>query len=341
MSPARLRKFFVVLVGVVVLAAALAWGLALALAATPARGEPYQLVNAWPRLAPGLELGQVAGVGVNSAGQVYVFRRADRDWHGEPLGPEPIAAPTLLVFDGESGALLEEWGAGVFVMPHGLTVDAQDNLWLTDVGLHQVFKYDRAGTRLLALGEAGVPGDDEAHFNLPTDVAVAPDGSFYVSDGYGNARIVRFAADGTRLGEWGQFGSDPGQFDTPHSLALDADGRVYVADRGNARLQVFDSAGNFLAAWSGRHLGRPWAVRVAPDGTVYVVDGGDQPEFFPDRARLLKLDPTGRVLASFGSHGDGPGQFIWPHTLALGPGGTLYIGEVSTGQRIQKFAPGP
>lgn len=339
MLRSRLGKWLVVVViGVAVNAAAI-WGLALAFSATPARGEPYELVSDWPRLPAGLVLGQVPGVGVDSAGQVFVFRRADRVWQGEALGLDTIAAPAVLVFDGESGGLVGQWGAGTFVMPHGLTVDAQDNLWLTDVGLHQVFKYDRAGQQLLALGEAGVPGSDEAHFNQPTDVAVAPDGSFYVSDGYGNARIVHFAADGTRLGEWGAFGSGPGEFDTPHGLALDAEGRLYVADRGNARLQVFDSAGNYLTAWAGRHLGRPWAVRVGADGAVYVVDGGDQPLFFPDRARLLKLDPAGQVLASFGAFGDAPGQFIWPHTLAWGPGGALYVGEVSTGMRVQKFVP--
>lgn len=340
MPRSRLGKWLAVVAVVVVVNAAVIWGLARAFGAADPSGEPFRLVNAWPQLPAGLVLGQVSGVGVDSAGQVYVFRRAERVWQGEALGRETIAAPAVLVFDGESGALTAQWGAGTFVMPHGLTVDVQDNLWLTDVGLHQVFKYDRTGRQLLALGEAGVAGDDDAHFNQPTDVAVAPDGSFYVSDGYGNARIVHFAADGTRLSEWGTLGSGPGEFDTPHGLALDGDGRLYVADRGNARLQVFDSAGNYLTAWAGRHLGRPWAVRVGADGAVYVVDGGDQPQFFPDRARLNKLDAAGNVLASFGAFGDAPGQFIWPHTLALGPGGALYVGEVSTGMRVQKFVPG-
>jgi peptidylamidoglycolate lyase len=336
----RLRTWLLALPVAAVLGAAVVWGVALRLSATPARGEPYHLVAGWPQLPAGLALGQVAGVGVDSAGQVYIFRRADRDWHGEPLSLDPIAAPAVLVFDGATGAQTAEWGASTFVMPHGLTVDARDHLWLTDVGLHQVFEYDTGGHLLLALGEAGVPGDDLAHFNQPTDVAVAPDGSFYVSDGYGNARVVHFAADGTPLGSWGTHGSGPGQFDTPHSVALDAHGHVYVADRGNARLQIFDGAGHYLDAWSGRDLGRPWAVRIGAGGAVYVVDGGDQPQYFPDRARLLKLDAKGQVLASFGAYGDGPGQFIWPHTLALGPAGVLYVGEVSTGMRVQKFAPG-
>jgi peptidylamidoglycolate lyase len=183
-----------------------------------------------------------------------------------------------------------------------------------------------------------VPGDDTTHFNMPTDVAVAPDGSIYVSDGYGNNRIIKFSPEGHFLAEWGSQGTEPGQFDLPHSLALDAQGHVYVADRGNARLQIFDETGQFITAWQGDHLGRPWAVRIGPDGSVYVVDGGDQPVWFPDRARILKLDAAGNLLASFGSYGQEPGQFTWPHAIALAPDETLYIGEVSTGMRVQKFS---
>jgi peptidylamidoglycolate lyase len=222
-------------------------------------------------------------------------------------------------------------------MPHGLTIDAEDNLWLTDVGLHQVFKFDPSGNLLMILGERGVSGNDAAHFNLPTDVAVAPDGSFYVSDGYGNSRIVRYSPEGEFLDEWGAKGTAPGQFDVPHGLALDAQGRVYVADRGNARLQIFDGTGKFLAEWKGAQLGRPWAVRIGTDGSVYVVDGGDQPVLFPDRARILKFDASGNLLAWFGSYGQEPGQFTWPHAIALAPNDALYVGEVSTGMRVQKF----
>lgn len=179
--------------------------------------------------------------------------------------------------------------------------------------------------------------DDPAHFDQPTDVAVAPDGSFFVSDGYGNSRVVRFSPDGQYLGEWGTAGGGPGQFDTPHAIALDAQGMVFVADRGNARLQIFDGEGEFMAEWKGRRLGRPWAVRLDRDGSVYVVDGGDQPEILPDRARILKLDPNGDVLASFGAYGQEPGRFTWPHTIAIGPDGAIYVGEVSTGMRLQKF----
>ena len=125
--------------------------------------------------------------------------------------------------------------------------------------------------------------------------------------------------------------------DVPHSIALDSHGQVYVADRGNARLQIFDEAGQFVAEWKGKSLGRPWAVRISPSGDLFIIDGGDQAEFWPDRARVLKLDPEGQILAALGSYGNAHGQFVWPHALALGSDETLYVGEVATGMRIRKF----
>lgn len=333
------RKLLLIIPLLLILNLGLAW-VTLKILATPApSGQPYHLITNWPQLPEGMALGQVSGVAVDSQGQVFVFHRADRVWQGENFGLDKISAPTVAVLDGESGELISQWGADTFVIPHSLTIDQDDNLWLTDVGLHQVFKFDRAGHLLLVLGEPGVPGTDETHFNMPTDVAVATDGSFYVSDGYGNARVIHFSAAGEFLQQWGTAGDGPGQFSVPHGLALDAQGQVYVADRGNARLQIFTAEGEWLATWASREIGRPWTVRLGPDGAVYVVDGGDQREFWPDRGRILKLDTSGNVLAAFGAYGAEPGQFIWPHTLALAPDGSLYVGEVATGMRVQKFSP--
>jgi peptidylamidoglycolate lyase len=315
----------------------LIWAVAKYIATPPPTGEAYRPVPDWPRLPDGIEIGQVGGIGVDSHGDIFVFHRAERVWEGEEIALELISSPTLLILDAETGNLLESWGADMFVMPHGLTIDSEDNLWLTDVGLHQVFKFDRAGNLLMVLGERGVAGEDSAHFNMPTDVAVAPDGSLYVSDGYRNSRVIKFSADGNYITSWGSYGKGPGDFDVPHSIAIDSEGRIYVADRGNARLQIFDSNGKFLTEWKSRSLGRPWAVRISPTGGLFIIDGGDQAEFWPDRARILKLDSGGRILASFGSYGDAPGQFVWPHAIALGPDDTLYVGEVATGMRIQKF----
>lgn len=298
----------------------------------------YAVVPDWPRLPDGLVLGQVTGVDVDSQGRVFVFARRGKVWDADPIDPTPIAEPTVYTFDGESGELLSFWGENRFVMPHGLTIDHEDNIWLTDVGLHQVYQFDHDGNLLLTLGEAGVPGNDAVHFNRPTDVAVAADGSFYVSDGYENSRIIKFAADGRYLFEWGSAGAAVGEFDLPHSLAV-AD-RIYVADRDNTRVQIFDENGNFLKSWQDQwQIGRPWAVRVDDNGFVYIVDGGDQNRWLPDRARILKLTPEGEIIARFGNYGRQPGHFIWPHAIAIGSDGAVYVAEVGSGQRVQKLIP--
>ena len=315
------------------------WGVRKIQVSPPPQGQTYQVVRDWPQLPVGVILGQVSGIDLDSKGNIYVFHRAGRIWSGEDVGLEVIPAPTLFILDGESGRLIESRGADMFVLPHGLTIDQNDNLWLTDVGLHQIFKFDSNGNLLMTLGERGIKGADESHFNQPTDVAVAADGSFYVSDGYGNSRIVKFSPEGNFLMSWGSAGNGPSQFNTPHSIALDAFGNVYVADRGNARLQIFSPDGIFIKEWQGAEFGRPWAVRIDTSGNVYIVDGGDQSTLLPDRARILKFDADGVILASFGSSGTAPGEFIWPHTIALGNNGELYVGEVSTGMRIQKFVP--
>lgn len=299
--------------------------------------DSYQVVHGWPNLPDDIVLGQVSGVDVDSHDHVFVFRRAENSWLSGSFDPQPIASPTVMIFDGTTGELLSSWGEGMFVMPHGLTVDREDNIWLTDVGLHQVFKFDPSGKLLLTVGERGVPGLDGSHFNRPTDVAVASDGSFYVSDGYINSRVAKFSPEGRFLFEWGTKGKGPAEFDLPHSVALDSSGRVYVADRSNARVQIFDSDGRYLTEWKGPEFGRPWAVRVGPDGYVYVVDGGDHPDTPPDRARVLKVDLNGEIIDSFGSFGDNDGQFMWPHDIAVAKDGAVYVGEVSTGTRVQKF----
>ncbi len=285
-------------------------------------------------------LGGVAGVGVDSRGNVFVFHRGSRIWPASgALAITPIAEATVAVFDGKSGVLLEEWGAGRFAMPHGLTVDREDNVWLTDVALQQVFKCSHDGRPLLTLGERGVAGKDRSHFDLPTGVAVARDGTFYVSDGYGNTRVLKFAPDGTFLSEWGTAGSGPGQFDLPHGIALDASGKVYVADRSNARVEIFDGAGKYLGEWKGPSLGRPYDIAIAVDGTAFVADGGDQPDSPPDRSAVVVVRPDGSVAQRFGRFGNYDGQFAIAHDIAVAGDGSVYVGDV-TGRRVQKFVRG-
>jgi len=316
--------------------------LASALGGTIATGAPsrHHVVHGWPVVPDGEVMGWVvSGVGVGSRGDVFVLHRAGREWpdSGE-LDLRPIARPTVLVFDGHTGSLLSSWGANQFAMPHGLTVGPDDNVWITDVALQQVYKFSHDGRLLLTIGERGVAGADASHFDRPTKVAVATDGSFYVSDGYRNSRVVKFAPDGRFLREWGTRGTGPGQFDLPHGIAVDARGRVYVADRGNARVQVFDDTGRYLAEWKGAELGRPFDVAIGTGGTVVIADGGDIPKEPPDRAAVVVARPDGTVVERFARFGVYDGELYRAHAVAVAPDGSIYVGDANG--RVQKFVDG-
>jgi peptidylamidoglycolate lyase len=286
-------------------------------------------------LPVGETLGAVSGVDVDAQNHVYVFHRSGRQWpENDVLDLAPIARPTITVFEGDTGKIVKRFGDNLFAMPHGLTVDRKGSLWLTDVALQQVFKYSRDGTLQLTLGERGVPGNDTRHFNRPTGVAVAADGSFYLSDGYLNTRVMKFARDGRFLFQWGTPGSGPGQFDLPHGIAL-ASRRIYVADRSNARVQIFDTDGSYVDQWKNRELGRPYAIAFDKDGRSFIADGGDQPKLPPDRSALVIRDANG-AETRVGRYGNYDGEFEMAHDIATGPDGAVYVGDI-TGGRIQKF----
>jgi peptidylamidoglycolate lyase len=157
-----------------------------------ALSSTYELVKDWPQLPPGISLGNPTGMSLDTNQNLVVFHRADRTWPLLTSMPDkPIACKTVLIINKDNGTLINSWGADEFIMPHGLTVDRENNIWVTDVGLHQVFKFSHEGKLLFKLGEAGIAGHDSAHFNKPTAVAIAKDGSFYVSDGYGNSRVIK------------------------------------------------------------------------------------------------------------------------------------------------------
>lgn len=309
--------------------------------------QPYEVTHGWPQLPDGRILGQATGVDVDSKGNVFVFHRARRFWSTESA-PALIPDPTIEMFEGVSGKHLRSWGANLFVMPHGLTIDSQDNVWVTDVRLHQVFKFSPDGKLLLTLGEARVPGTDRMHFDQPTDVAVLPNGSFYVSDGYGNARVVKFNAAGRYQLEWGRKGTGPGEFDLPHAIDVDSRGHVYVADRANGRIQVFDGSGRFFAQWRSADLGRPFSIAISGDRAV-VVDGGDQSVCSVDpfqagssecgrldRSGGAEVDMSGRVVTRFGRFGNYDGQFRVAHDVAVANDGSIFVVDVG-GQRVQRF----
>ncbi len=300
---ARTRKHFLM---------CLALSAALAAAARAADPFPdYRPVPDWAKPPAGLKLGPVSAVATDATDNVFVFHR----------GRQPV-----LVFD-RDGRFLRSWGDDYLKTPHGLRIDRDGFVWVTDIGNHQVMKFDANGRLLLTLGQKGKPGDTPDRFDRPTDVAVAPSGEFYVSDGYGNSRVVKFSRDGKFLTQWGKKGTGPGEFNLPHAICLDAQGKVYVADRENNRVQVFDAGGKFLTQWT--EAGAPFGLFLAGD-RMFVADG---------RANWVKvLDLTGRPLGRFGEAGRGPGQFDLPHMLCVDAHGAVYVAEVN-GQRVQKFVP--
>src|SRR5437868_1264434 len=310
---------------------------AISTAAQQKSSEPYVVVHGWPVLPDGMVLGQVSGVAVDSHNHVFVFHRAENSWAADKT--QPIVSPTILCFDGASGKLLSSWGERRFLEPHGLRVDAHDNVWVTDRALQQVFEFSHDGKLLFTIGTERVAGVDATHFDKPTDIAFASDGSIYISDGYGNNRVAKFSSEGKFLFDWGHKGQGPGAFDLPHSVAVDAQGNVYVADRSNARIQVFDASGKFLKVWKSSELGRPWSLTIGPDNLLYVVDGGDLKPTGPDRGQLLKIELSGKIVAKWSRFGNYDGQIYWGHDVAVGKDGAVYVGDVYHGMRVQKFVP--
>jgi peptidylamidoglycolate lyase len=248
-----------------------------------------------------------------------------------------IPEKTILLVDRESGTILKSWGDNLFIMPHGLTVDKDNNVWVTDAGLHQVFKFSHEGTLLMKLGEAKVPGNDQTHFNRPTDVTVAKDGSFYVSDGYGNSRIIKFSSDGKYLFEWGKKGNKEGEFNIPHSIDLDANGNVYVADRENSRIQVFDSTGKFLKQYSNKNFGNICSVTVdKSDEKIFAIDDLTFLKIKHRGSDIFTIDTAGIVQTLFGRSGFYDGQVCWYHDITVDNQQNIYVGDI-LGNKIQKF----
>lgn len=282
----------------------------------------YEVVHGWPQLPAGYAFGKVSGIGIDSHNHVFVFHRSE---------------PPVMCFEGATGKLVQRWGEGMIKEAHGLAIDREDNVWLTDLTLHQVFKFSHDGKLLITLGTREEPGLDGRHFNEPTDVAFAPSGEIYVSDGYGNSRVAKFSPDGKFLMDFGHKGSGEGEFDLPHGITVDAGGRVYVADRNNERVQVFDANGRFITQWRNTEIGRPWDIYAAPDGLFYLMDGGDLNPAPPDRGRVNILTREGKKLGEFGSFGSYDGQFYWGHAVAVAKNGDAYATDVHLGMRAQKF----
>jgi hypothetical protein len=265
--------------------------LLLALALLGAQGDvkpindlpnPFRTVRDWGKPPGGIPWAAVTAVEIAKDGGIYVIHRCSANsCAGRP-------EPPILKFD-KSGKLLKSWGEGMFVFPHGATVDAEGNLWVTDQQTQngkgaQVFKFNPDGKVLMTLGKAGVANAEPGLFDEPTDVLVAPNGNIFVTEGHsggtpGNHRVSKFSKDGKFIKAWGKLGSGDNELDSPHTIAMDSRGRLFVGDRGNNRIQIFDQDGKYLDTW--KQFARPSGITITRDDTIYVADseswGPDQP----------------------------------------------------------------
>jgi DNA-binding beta-propeller fold protein YncE len=259
-------------------------------------------------LPAGWKLGRVSAVAVDSTGNVYVAQR----------GPK---ADPIIVFDSR-GKFLRSWGKGIFGSAHGLRIDKNDDVFVTDTATHQVTKFTKEGTVVFTLGKKDVGGNDQSTFNRPTDVAFASNGDFYVSDGYGNSRVVRFSPLGKYLMQWGKPGRGPGEFQVPHTLQVDSKGQVYVSDRENNRIQIFDSNGKFIKQWN--HLGATQGMVIRPGDEMWILTHRDNIEnltYDTLAGRIMHIDiATGKVLGSMESPG---------HSLAAGSNGHFFVASLT------------
>lgn len=298
----------------------------------------YELVKNWLDLPKELKLGNPTGISIDTNQNIVIFHRVDREWSLFGSMPEnPIESKTILIIDKDNGKLITSWGDNLFIMPHGLTVDHENNIWVTDVGLHQVFKFSHSGELLLKIGEAKVKGNDSLHFNKPTDIAVTDDGSFYVSDGYGNSRVIKFSATGKYLFEWGKKGNKEGEFNIPHGISLDGNGNVYVADRENNRIQIFDPNGKFIKQFADHTFGAICAV--AFDKTQSKLFAVDDFTFLKIKHRgsdIFVFDTIGKVQTRFGRSGFYQGNTYWYHDVAVDEEENIYVGDI-LGNIVQKF----
>src|SRR5688572_839059 len=270
-------------------------------------------------LPAGVTMNATASVAFDAAGNMIVLTRSMEAFYE---------------FD-PNGVFVRSYGGNLFTRAHGIKVDAQGNIWATDVGGHAVYKVDRAGKLLLTLGTKGEAGEwNEAagsrKLTQPTDVAIAANGDVFVSQGHtpganGDARVLKFDKDGRFLAQWGGKGSEPGKFQVAHGLDIDPQGNLWVADRENQRIQVFTPTGTFVREM--KFAGLPCSIAIGPR-QAFMVNGF--------AGQIVQMDLTGKVLAVTGKPGKGPGAFGEAHVMAMSPKGEIYVAD-SVNATLQKF----
>ena len=291
----------------------------------------FEVVEGWEKLPEGWSFVEVAGVATDSRDRVYAFNR----------GEHP-----MIVFDAD-GNFLDAWGEGVFANPHGIHIGPDDRIYAADNVDHTVRIFTPDGQLLQTLGEENKPSDTGfvagktpvqfggGPFNRVTNVALSSGGELFVADGYGNARVHAFSAEGEHRFSWGEPGGGPGEFRLPHAIALDRDDTVYVADRENSRIQVFKPNGEYVKEWT--HVTRPDDLYIDGDDILYVAELGEIAGRSPDveilphmpHARVTLLDLDGQVVQTFGGADPvQPGSFFAPHGIWADSRGDLYVSEV-------------
>jgi len=321
----------------------------------------------WGQLPAGRTMGTSAGMDIDPIdGHVWTYERCGSGSAGGPgVNCETSPVPPIFKFDRNTGAVLANFGENVMITPHGIGVDAEGNVWVTDFNVneagtkgYQVHKFSRDGELLMSLGTPGQGGTDGQHFNQPNDVIVAPDGSIFVSDGHSGqgmttnqaieegrangltGRVMKFAADGTFISQWGQIGTLHGEFRTPHALAFDSQGRLWVADRGNHRIEIFDQNGNYLE--SRYQFGRISGIFITPDDMVYTIDSESSPTSHPNwvnGVRIANVDQDWIVgfIPAFPAD-TRPYQGAAGEGIAVDEDGNVFAAE---GPNSMRFAGGP
>ena len=282
-----------------------------------------EVITQWAALPDGRTWGSTAGIDIGPDGHVWVYDRCGAFGLDGGCEANPDVDP-ILKYDRNTAELLANFGAGLFVLPHGLHVDDDGNVWVTDsqgneAGTkgHQVIKFSPEGEVLLTLGEAGQPGSGPGQLNEPCDVITAPNGDIFVSDGHSGqspdppegrtGRILKFDSEGNFIKEWGEIGFRPGQFRTPHALEFDSQGRLYVADRGNHRIQVFDQEGELLEIYA--QYSRISGLFITDDDTLYAIDSESQESNHYGWKNGVRIGPAGEDRVT---------GFVPPHVPAEG-----------------------
>jgi DNA-binding beta-propeller fold protein YncE len=317
--------------------------------------NPYRIVEGWAKLPGGRKMGAVGKVGIAPGGaRIWAIIRCEPLSDQARFGDECRDSKTDSVYQfDQDGNVVKSFGGGMFIWPHGLDVDKDGNVWVTDAVAanrtpkgdkrgQQVVKFSPDGKVLMTLGTPGVPGSGPDHFNSPSDIAVAANGDIFVADGHvdsgGNNRVVKFSKDGKFIKEWGKAGWAPGEFHTLHAIAIDSRGRVFVGDRGNNRIQIFDQEGKSLAIWT--QFGKPSGIFFDSKDQIYVADSESDDVQNPGWEMGIRIgDAKTGWINSFILYPWGDPRFTpgnGAEFVAVDKDGNVYGGEPAP-KRLQKY----